>query len=151
MLQFYLAWVAETLIIHTSVQSVLILRLFLTQGTVSKWRERLKWKLVLLCPVQVLAQLDYCRSKQVKSINSWTVTPLLIIDVNRQSKGARGHLSFILAVGKNRFLFWLEVLRKLIHSLCGRYIINIFLKVNHTSVVVQSQRYFHFYDKWYML
>lgn len=123
---FYLAWVAETLIIHTSAQIVLILRLFSSQGTVSNEEKGLIKKLYLyllylyFC-VQVLTQLNYGRSKQVKSTNSRTATPLFLktSHVNSQSKGARGRLkfAFILDVGKNRFLIRLEVLGKWIQTL----------------------------------
>ena len=90
----------------------------------SEWRG--SFKSLFWCPVQVLALLNYCRCKQVKSINSWTVTPLLIqaSHVNRQSEGEKQEAFFILAVGKEekRYLIWFEVLRKL-HFLCSRYII----------------------------
>lgn len=126
--------------IHTSVQSVSILRPFFNTRHFIWWRERLKWKLscslYCLCPVQVLAQLNYCRSKHEKNINSWTDAPphKKTSHVNRQSKGSKraSKLFFILAVGKNRFdLKCLESSFK--HSLC---IINIniyLLNVSHMS------------------
>lgn len=103
-----------------------------TQGTASNEEKGSSEKLYfeLLCEVQVLTQLNYCKSKQVKSINSRTVTPLLIqtSHVNGQENIYSTFIySFILAVGKKiDFVFDLKCSEsRFKHSLCRRYIKNI--------------------------
>lgn len=68
--------------------------------------------------MQVLAQLNYCKSKQEEYKQLDSNAPPHIDKSCKQAEGARGGGFFlILSVGKNRFLIRLEVLGKLIQTL----------------------------------
>ena len=109
-----------------------------------------KLKSLLLCPVQVLTQLTYCRSKQVKRMNSWTVrgkkTLFSILDLRKRFS----NLSQSARKVDWRTPCAVDIIQTVFFQLSSVSIFRESLEM-HWNTFHHSRRYSHSYDRWYML